>query len=477
MTFSTWLKTPGIDRCYIIEADYLLAGVLHTLRRSTHPYRSAPTDTPALMPYPDSILTLPEFDRDMAEVFVGTSRLSVGELTLFLDDELMQLINTAVFGGQQVRLYCGDASWALAEFGQILVGQIEQLDAVSYDTAKLTFKDRAAIFERLIQQSTITAGPNAGKPVPLCYGECFNVSPVLLNPVTKQYQVHSGPVSAITAVRENGQPIPFTANLANGTFTLQNNAQGRVTADVLGAVVAGSYLTTADQLLQHIIVNMMGLAAPIGTALPTYTLGLYIDKDRSVASVLDEIAASVGAAWFFNRLNQVVKSHFNGALTPTDTLTPDDIEDDTLLPVRRITPAQSITVGYKRNWTPQADGLAGVIREQNPELATLYEKAESLVVAENGGIAAQYPDAADINVSTLIATAAAAQTEANRRLALASIPRTVFELSAFAAPFAMQLGQSISINYPQYFTAGQSAVITRLTDLPGDNSVRLEVWR
>ncbi|MFN4056210.1 MAG: hypothetical protein ACK4GU_15230 [Alishewanella aestuarii] len=477
MSFTAWLKTPGVDRCYIIEADYLRSGELHTLRRSTHPFRSAAADSPALTPYPDTILALPEFDREMTEVFVGTSRVAIGELELFLDDELLDLVNSAVFAGQQLRMYAGDTRWPLAQFGQILVGQIATLDAVTYDTARLTFKDRAALFNRLIQPNVIAAGPNTGKPVPLCFGQCFNVPAVLINPVTKQYQVHGGPVHAITAVRENGQPISYTADLATGTFTLALNAKGRVTADVEGAVIGGEYLTTADGLMEHLVTGVMGLASPIGAPLPTYTLGLFIDKDRTVASVLDEIAGSVGAAWFFNRLNQVVKTHFNGVLAPSDALTPDDIEDDTLLPVRRIVPAKSVTLGFRRNWTPQADGLAGVIRETQPVLATLYEQAESVVVVENAGITALYPDSADIVVSTLIANESDATNESTRRAQLASIPRSVFELSAFAAPFAMQLGQAISINYPQYFAGSQSALITRLTDLPAENSVRLEVWR
>ena len=475
--FSAWLKTPGVDRCYIIEADYLLAGELHTLRRSTHPFRTAAADTPALTPYPDTILTLPEFDREMSEAFIGTSRIAVGELELFLDDELLQLIETAVFGGQQLRMYCGDARWPLSQFGQILVAQIERVEASSYDTAQLTFKDRSALFNQNIQPNTIATGPNAGKPLPLCFGQCFNVSAVLIDPVTKKYQVHDGAVSAITAVRENGMPISYTADVATGTFTLALNAKGRVTADVMGAVVDSVYLSTADQLIDYLVTDVMGLPAPVGAVLPAYTLGLYIAKDKTVTAVLDDLAASVGAAWFFNRVNQVVKTHFNGLTAPVDVLSADDIEDDSLLPVRRIVPAKSVTLGYQRNWTPQADGLAGVIRETEPELATLYEQTESLAVIETAGVSAAYPDAADIIVSTLIALEADAQTEAQRRATIASVPRRVFELAAFAAPFAMQLGQTITVDYPQYFAYGQQAMIVRLTDLPADNSVRLEVWR
>lgn len=476
MTFQEWLRTPGLDRCYLIEMDYLLNGDKRTLRRATHPFRTAGTDAPAWYPYPDTVLTLPDFDRDMSEVFTGASRVAVGEAELYLDEQLQELVETAVFSGQQVRMYVGDAAWPLADFGQILVGQIDQVDAVSFDTAKLTFKDRAAIFNQPMQVNTIATGPNAGNPVPLCFGECFNVSPVLIDPITKLYRVHSGAVQSITGVRENGQPIPFTANNSAGTFALTNNAQGRVTADVQGAVIDGDFLTTADQLINH-IVTTAGIATPVGDLLPDYTLGLYINSDATIADVLDEVVASVGGAWFFDRLNRVVKVFFSGVGAASDVLALEDVEDDSLLPVRRIAPARSVSVGYARNWTPQADGLAGVIRENNPELATRYEQKESTAIANNLNIEAIYPDAAAITVSTLIVSQSDAQAEADRRALLASVPRTVFELSAFAAPFAMRLGQTIAVDYPKYFSGGRSAVITRLNDMPAQNAVRLEVWR
>lgn len=477
--FANWLKERGLDRCYLIEIDCLVAGVLQTLYRSTHPYRSSASDTPALQPYPDTILNLPEFDREMTEVFIGTSRVGLGEFELFLDDEILALIDnpSAVFAGQEVRMYCGDESWNKADFGQIMVGQIEQLDAASYDTATLSFRDRAELFNQPIQENTVASGPNENKPIPLCFGQCFNVSPVLIDPVTKKYQVHDGQVQAITDVRENGQPIGYTADLATGTFTLTYNAKGRITADVQGAVVDSQYLSTADEMLSHIIENIMQLPAPVGTALPAYTLGLYIASETTVTNALDSIVASVGGAWFFNRLNQVVVTHFNGLNTATDTLTLDDIEDDSLLPVRRISPAKTVSIGYQKNYTPQADGLAGVIRENDPELATLYEQEESTAVAENVGITTTHPEAAEINVSTLIAFKVDAQTEAQRRANLASVPHAVYELEAFAAPFAMQLGQTIHIDYPQYFNGGKDALIVRLTDYPEQNSVRMEAWR
>lgn len=477
--FIDWLKDPAAERCYLIEIDYLLGGVLHCLRRSTHPFRSAASDQPPLQPYPDTLLSLPVFDRELTGAFLGASRVSAGEFELFLDAELLALLDNpqVAFAGQQLRVLCGDARWPVAQFGQILVGQIRRLDATSYSAAKLWFSDRLSLFERRVQSKTIASGPNEGKPVPLCFGQCFNISPVLLDPVTKRYQVHDGAVQAITQVRENGQPISYTADLSTGTFTLQYNAQGRVTADVQGALVGGQYLTTANQLVNYLVQNVMQLPAPVGAALPAYTLGLYLDQDSTVLTQLDQLTSSVGGAWFFNRLNQVVLMHFNGVGAATAQLTLDDIEDNSLLPVRRIAPAKSVSIGYQKNYTRQADGLAGVIREGSPELAVLYEQAESTLKVENAAVAISFPEAEDISHSTLLAHKADAQVEAQRRANLAAVPRTVYELAAFATPFAMQLGQSIRIDYPHYFNGGKDAVITRLTDLPTDNSARLEVWR
>lgn len=479
MTFQEWLRTPGLDRCYLLEIDYLQYAEPGTLRRATHPYRTGASDEPSWYPYPDTILRLPEFDRDMSEVFSGASRVAIGEMELYLDEQLQELVETAVFSGYEVRIYVGDASWPKSRFGQILVGQVEQLDVISYDTAKLSFKDRATIFSKPIQPRTIQVGPNIGNPVPLCFGQCFNISPVLLDPVTKRYRVHDGAVDDIVAVRENGQPIPFTKNNAGGTFTLQNNAQGRVTADVRGAVVNGLYLTNANHFIDHIVKNIANQAAPIGALLPDYALGIFINSESTISDILDEISVSVGGAWFFDRLNRFIKVHIGGVNYDnfTDTLTLDDIEDDSLLPVRRIPPARRVSLGYARNWTPQADGLAGVIRENNPELATRYEQKDSSVVANDPTMEEIHPDSVMLTVSTLIVNRDEAMVEATRRLMFAGVQRTVYEVKAFAAPFAMSLGQTIRIHYPKYFKDGRDAVITRLNDLPGENSVLLEVWR
>lgn len=476
MTFSEWIKTPGVDRCYLVEFEARIAGQLQTVRRSTHPYRSGPADTPAFMPYPDTVLSVGSWGRELTELFTGYSTTARSSIELFLDDEMFGLLETANVGGLPVIVRCGDASWPLAQFGTVIVATAEALSATSADTAQLTLRDSSELLRRQLQTTLMSVGPNAGQPIPICLGRCFNVSPALINEATRTYQVHDGAIHAITAVRENGVAIPYSANLAAGTFTLTNNAKGRVTADVDGAKPAGVWLQSAAQMITH-LVSRFGIATPAGLAtLPAYQLGLYISGDKTLADVLDDISASVGAAWYYSRTGQLQWLFFNGPGAAVQSIVADGIEEDTLWPRRRIAPAKTVKVGYRRNWTPQADGLAGSVRETTPAQATLYEQPESAVTVTNA-VSADFPDAADVSVSTLIVSLSDATTEANRRAVWAAVPRTVFEFSAFAAPFNLDLGQTVTITHPRYFTAGSTAVITRLSDDLLSDTCTLEVIR
>jgi len=476
MNFAEWIKTPGMDRCYLVEFTARVDGDLMTIRRSTHPYRTAPSDTPALTPYQDTITGMGSWGRELTELFTGFSTTARCTVELFIDDEMAALIESADVGGLPVTIRCGDASWPLSQFGVVITAVADTLNASSYDTAQLTLRDPSELLRRALQTTLISVGPSTGQPVPICLGRCFNISPVLINEATKQYQVHDGAISAITAVRENGVAIPYTANLATGTFTLANNAKGRITADVDGAKPSGTWLQTAAQLITY-LTDRVGLPVPAGVnSLPTYLLGCYITGDKTLQAVLDDISASVRAAWYYTRQGLLTWYWFNGVGAPTNALTADGIEDDTLYPRRRIAPAKSITLGYRKNWTPQADGLAGSVRESTPATAALYEKDESTVTATNAS-QANNAEAATITTGTLIVNQADAQAEATRRAAWAAVPRQVFECSAFAAPFALELGAAVSIEYPRYFVGGQAAVITRMTDDLLNDTSTLEVMR
>jgi len=471
--FDSWITEPGL-RCFLVEARYLEAGETKTLRRANMPYRSKSSDSPALTPYPDTIIAMGDFTRDMSEAFVGFSISGAGAIELFLDDEIKELLTTANFAGQAVTIKAGAPDWSLSQFGTLvehaICGGLQQVDD---STAKLTFRDRASVFDKPLLTETYSSGPSKGEFKPIALGQCFNISPVLIDANAKKYQVNNGPLEAITQVRENGLSIPYTANLTDGTFTTTNAVKGRITADVKGHKHSGTWLQSGTQTINYLL-STLGLAVTTDTAvLPDYLMGLYITQDTPVKQLLDDVVSSVGGAWFYNRKNKFRLIRYTGVGTVAHTLSQDDYEDGTLKVARRIEPLKSIKLGYQRNFTPQADGLAGSVRELTPTIATRYEKEYSYIYVENANITTQFPEAEAITVPSALVSESDCQAEANRRKDLAAGVRHVWELTAFTTPFKFNLGETINVQTAK--TQFLTGVITRLVDDYDEETVKLEL--
>lgn len=500
--FNEWIKQLGVDRCYLVEAKYLLAGVEHTLYLSTHPYRSQAGDSPAYTPYSDYITDLGEFDRQMSELFTGFSTLGAADIELYLHPtDIEPLLEQADFGGQPVTILCGDPAWPRTDFGVIATGLGDSLTANNSNTATLKLRDRAEVFDTPVLTATFEDGPSKGRVKPLVLGTCFNVTPELIDANAHQYYVGG----AVSVVREDGQSIPFTDN-GDGSFTLTNAAQGDVTCDA----AAPANLQTAMQIFNHLL-GLLGLPAIASGSWPDYGLGLYLSEDDNLtyADAFDAIAASVGGAWYYNRyaalqlyrytpppaladqvltasvLNPTVSvwgpvaewGH-QGSTEVTVTRPPAvdlsaQIVEDSLRPVRRIPPIRTLRLGYARNWSP-ARQLAGVIHETQPELAKRLQDEHLYVEGSNTSVSS---DAQDITTDTLLVNEADALAEQSRRLANAQVSKNLYELTAISAPFSMNLGDIVAIEYPQYFKGGKNAVITRLNDQLTDDLVRMEVLR
>ncbi|WP_102798720.1 hypothetical protein [Bowmanella denitrificans] len=495
--YADWIKSLGKERCYLVEAEYELGSAVHTLRLSTHPYRSGPTDTPAWTAYPDYILNPGTFDRQMSEMFTGQSILGSTEIELFLHpDDIQPLLTEADFGGRSVTIRCGDKFWPLAEFGLIATGAIaDSLVQSSETTAVLKLRDRAAIFDKPILTETYASGPSEGRLIPLALGNCFNVKPELIDANNHTYQVSTGPVSAIGPVRENGHAIPHTVDLATGKFTLINAAAGTITCDVAG-IISGSYLQYPAQIINWLLARL-GLPASANQGWPNVPVGLYLNSDSSDLSyraAFDALAKSLAAAWYFDRYSVLKLHRFNGlpadpesslqieeppgsgnyvTVPVTNADLSGEIERGSLRPRRRIPPLKTLKLGYSRNWSPLST-IAEVVRDTDPVLATRLENQYSYVDDNNNTASL---DAADVTTDTLLTTKAAATAECSRRLGLAVNARNIYELTAAAGPFAMELGQVISIDYPGTFAGGKYCCVTRLSDELSRDACQLEVLR
>ena len=179
--------------------------------------------------------------------------------------------------------------------------------------------------ERLLN---LEGDPNlVGKPKPLCFGRCLNVRPVLVSPNLLTYQVHGGgPIQAIDAVYDKGVELvgpagpgpQYSVDLERGTFTLNQQPIGEITADVRGDATDEAYVETVADVIARLVTTYGPLeAAELDTATfdalnssAPSAVGLYITTERNILEVLDELINSIGGFYGFDRAGQLCVGRF-----------------------------------------------------------------------------------------------------------------------------------------------------------------------
>lgn len=461
LTTEQWLKRPGLFRCVLVEAQYIEGGSTKTLYLSNHAFVSKPSDSVPNMPYKNllNVASTLTFSQRMSVALTGATDTSTSAIECFLHPSLEPLINNADFAGQPLKVLIGAPTWPRDSFIPKFVGLSQSCDPIDDNRLRISFSDISKQLDKPVLTSLVASGTNKDVFKPRCFGQCFNIEPVLLDAVTKTYQINDGAIQAVTEVRESGfviNPANYTVNLAAGTITINKNVTGRLTLDCQGHVEAGSYLTTAEQLINHLL-GLLGVAPALDSnVLPSYKLGLYIKNQRTVKDCLDDICQSVGANYYFDALSQLRLQHYNGvAAIASSYLNASHIKQASLRIKERLPAVSQLQLGYQKNWTPQAEGLAAAITENNPELAALYQNPELVVTGSNS---VTNPSAAITNeLSTLIAELADAQAELARRLALVKQPRTIYQCETSIKTHNQ--GETINVTYPKYFAPGKNAVV------------------
>lgn len=515
-------------RTYLIEISAYDTGAsaLTVLRFSSQPYlhSSAPGY------YANRVTDLPTFRRDIfsRNTTGGAGAVSQGDLIIANPDGELDNLRDFGLAGQTCTILLGEDTDPYSSFVTFIVGRVEQA-FFDLTSVRVRLKDRLQDLQQPIQPNKYLGNnvlPNGlegvddlkGKPKPTVAGQVSNATPPLVNTSRLIYQVQEHPIYDVPAVRDAGalltQGADYTSQTdmettapspggyrvwkAGGYFRLGSSPVGTITADVLqGANVAAR---TAAQVAQWIVTGTGGIpsgdvdASDVAAldAANSSVVGIWADSEVTFAAMLDEVLGSVGAWYGFDAIGKFRMQRVEAPSSPVATLRKFGLGSDAAIndldivdcrfvqsndPDRGV-PTWRVSLDYARNYTVQTgNGLAGSVTDAQ---RSYLGAANRTVISSDASVQTPNPLAVQRNVSTLLVDATAAQTEADRLLALYKVRRDFVEIDTPLTPEALallDLGMTVSVVINRFgYDTGRDMVITGMEYNSIRNILILALW-
>jgi hypothetical protein len=401
-TASSWIVPLGIYPPGMIPVEAAVTGE-SVFRYSDVGYISKPTDALANTPFDPSIETglrmtrttpaTPESDRRV--------RLDLGSFAITnVDGELDLLVRGYTVDGRKVRVLLGLTNYGYANFTPIFTGRIIQWSN-STTAVPVLVRDEGYRLDKLMQTDLYdgSGGYNggsdiAGKPRPMTFGKCRNVSPLLIDSANLVFQFHHRETQAVDAVYDRGAALTadldyasyaalvaasittghFATCLAKGLIRLGSTPSGLVTADLRGDA-HGGYVDTTSLIAKRVVKDFGGLAdseldlstwSNLDAAIPG-TIGWFRGTDAlNVSDALNGVLGHCGAWWGARgdgliQVGRLVAPSIDAIILSIDEV---EIIDFAILPPLSGTfpPRFRQRVAYQKLWTTQQEtDLAGSV--------------------------------------------------------------------------------------------------------------------
>lgn len=491
-TLAELVANPYAAKSYIVilKPYDLDAASETTIYLSDRGYVSGPAESPANTYFAPRVMEALNFQRAMFQAgrIGGQSLPGFGSIILANADGDLDDFAGYAWDGRDVEVKIGEQGANLSNHFTIFKGKAK---AIEFDdlTVNVVINDNQELFTKTFPTSVYggTGGTDgssimAGQPKPICLGEVFNISPVLVDASNNIYQVHDGQIESIVAVYENGESISgYTADLTNGRFTLSTAPAGIITCDVKGAKPSGSYKETAGDIIRFVAAEYGGLTDPGDfdtasfTALNTAngsTTGAYFQSFTSILQVLDEFANTVGAFYGFDRSG---KFNVGQLVVPTGSA---DLELDTtnIIQLQRqptAIPNFRVNVKYKKNYTVLDEDSLGA----SPADRDFMVREGAVETATTAGVQTAYPNSEVLEIDSRFVGSSPASTEATRLAALYGTQRNIYRVRVKTQPYTLKLNDLVEITFPRYdLSSGKLFRVISLFEDAAINEVELELW-
>jgi hypothetical protein len=463
---------------------------------------------------------------------MGESSLGSGVVTLSNYDGGLDYLITYGYSGRNISIYYGDSD-VFADYRLYFDGVMEAMEFTyskgSSGSIVITVRSKKMILDKDIQVNYYL-GTNSGstgnegetdsgiknKLKPLLFGECLNVSPILVNAAGLRYQVHDGAINSVDAVYLNGSAMTadvsdppaggkYYADLTTGIITLGTAPTNEtVTCDIKGAKFSGSYYKKVGDLAKWIVKTYGGLTdgdidstaiTQLNTDAPQ-TLGIFVPGGEapkagekssvSIASILDQLCDSVGAYWMFDNAGKFTMGMLKVPDAETSILSVDqnDIIDIEMIQNQddnKGVPLSKLTLQAVKNWTTQeATELAGVVLTDQKRKEWLKNEYRDYIATNATNQTIYNADLAKMVKQTLLTLDAEATTEVTRLMTIYGSKRLFFRivLDQSIIPATLDIGKTITITFPRFgLGSGDKFYILGVTyNYPKLNQVELEIY-
>lgn len=482
--FIAWLKDSSAVRCVLVEVSVKSGGVEITRYLSNKGYVTSPSDTPANTRYSPYVVGGIKFTETLS--LDGTASLSTGDIEIDnLSGDRDEWFDD-VWDNRSIKVFIGDVRWVRTEFRLIFDGMVAGIDTKNRGRINLRISDKLQRLNTPITEEKLGGTtPNADRLLPLCFGECHNIEPLLVDPVINEYQVHNGPIERIIEVRDNGVPVTFTPFLSTGKFRLASQPAGQITASVQGDKPS-TYANDVASIVKRLATGFglddrrFSLSELDTTAFAAFTaanpqpVGLYVKDRKNVIEAINQLAVSVGGRALITRAGKLTLLKLTLPQPAAGrTVTPTDIVLQSLSVSKLPSVKAASKIGYCQNWTVQENIAAGVPTNH----ADLYRQQWLTITRTDTATQADYKTFVEpAQEDTLLLTNADAVAEANRRLDLWNVQRRVYKYTGMPWLMLEELGASQTLQNTRFgLTAGKRGQIVSLATDWLDPHITVEI--
>lgn len=410
------------------------------------------------------------------------------------------------WNGRRVVVKAGAVGFKYDEFAIVFDGIASGIEADD-DTVTINIKDNRAKTDLLLAPSLYlgTGGLEGGediegKPKPLCFGEAYNIEPILIDPVNLIYQVNDGSIESVLNVRDSGialtnggnysniltAPVSagnFVTQLSGGYIKLGSTPAGRVTADIEGDNIDG-YSNTINEIVTKIVTKRLGASALQETeidqgsmnALSSIgTVGYYITEPTTASEVIDDLITSTGCYWTFSRQGQLLAGVLEEPNNPTYEVTETNVDESGISLPSVIAPAWRISVAYSPVWTvQQADELGGGTTDAD---RTFLSEEYRYVVSENRSVRTKNSQSIEKIFYTKLANRADAEALLARLERVYSEKRKLYRVPIWKGLYRVYIRDQVTLKFPRFgLSQGKTLLITGVSEDAESASTILELW-